>query len=61
MLKYEGIWGKEYQFGCKFGTQTSENKGTIESYFGMQNDTYRLSVPPSTKNDWHKNNKKLST
>jgi hypothetical protein len=34
--------------------QGHRKKGTIESYFGMQNDTYRLSVPPSTKNDWHK-------
>ncbi len=36
MLKHEGIWGKNCQFGSKLGTRASKNKGAIESYFEMQ-------------------------
>jgi hypothetical protein len=36
MLKYEGIWGKEYQFGCKFGTQTSEKRARLKAILGCK-------------------------
>jgi hypothetical protein len=59
MLKHEGNSAQKCQFGCKFGTRTSENKGTIESYFGVPNDkhlastlaTYSMKV--NQRGKWH--------